>query len=79
MLILQTGKLKGLIFSFFLVYNVIILPTLEQCPESLKWRNHDDVTCRDLLDQLKEKCEEPQQVSTRSYPGIKLRSYEVSD
>ncbi|XP_061189240.1 NF-kappa-B inhibitor-like protein 1 [Saccostrea echinata] len=40
------------------IYNQIILPILERHPESLKWRNHHDITCRDLLDQLREKQDE---------------------
>lgn len=45
------------------VYQLIILPIIEKRPESLRWRNHNDVTCRDLLDQLREKQEEETQTS----------------
>ena len=33
---------------------------IEKSPESLRWRNHDDITCRDLLDQLREKHDDTQ-------------------
>ena len=53
-------KIKFLLIKIVSVYQLIILPMIEKSPESLRWRNHDDITCRDLLDQLREKHDDTQ-------------------